>query len=361
MKKLILTLWMILALGACKEETKPQAQQKSIVKIGAIYPMSGDGGIFGQAAKKAADMFFEEFHSKPSKFKYQIIFEDNQNKLSKQALLAQKLINVDKVDVIITVMSNFGAVVSPLAEQNKVLHFSTATDASVAKGKYNFIASSNMEGEIDLLYRQLVKKGAQNIDVVIAQATGPEQILSDFRKKIDIEKKLNINQVYRVNQSEKDFRLMFQKIKNDKSDYIMAILAMPTIDVFMRQYFENKINIPVTGIETFSYLQNKELAEGMWYVDAAPPRDDYVKKYQAKTGAITTDYAEYMDLILQMITFGYEGAGTTDKRSVADYVEDNASGQKTAIGIISTAPDGFLNGQPVIKKIMNGETIIIKE
>ena len=357
MKKFALVLCMILALGACKEEKAKQPQSKPVIKIGALYPMSGDGAVFGEAAKIAVSIFFEEFNSKPHKFDYQVVFEDNQNVLSKQAVLAQKIINIDKADVLITVLSNFGAVVSPLAQQSKTLHISTATDPNVAKGKYNIIASSNPQGEIDLLYTTLLKNKVQKVDVVIAQATGPEVMLDELKQK----EGLNIDQVYSVNINEKDFRLMLHKIKENKPDYIIALLAMPTIDVFMRQYHENEINIPVTGIETFSYLQNKELAEGMWYVDAAPATDEYVKKYQEKTGSNTTNYAEYMDFMLQMVTFGYEKSGSTNAEDVANYLENNASGQKTAVGVVSVEPDGVLIAQPVVKKVINGEPVIIKE
>ncbi len=358
MKKLLFSLFILLALTACKDK---QTVSQSVIKIGALYPMSGDGAVYGKAATNAVNIFFENFNKKSSKFKYEVIFEDNQNQLSKQATLAKKLIDIDNVDVIITVMSNFGAVVSPMAEKNKTLHISTATDPSVAIGKYNIIASSNPIGEIDLLYKTLLQNNAKNIDVVLANVSGTEILLRYLKQKNDEERKLNINQIHYTNVDEKDFRIMLHKIKDSKPDYIIALLAMPTIDVFMRQYRENQINIPVTGIETFSYLQNKELAEGMWYVDAAPATDDYIQKYQAKTGSETTDYAEYMDFILQMITFGYEGAATTDREQVANYIENNAAGQNTAVGIISTAPDGFLNAQPVIRKIINGQSVIVKE
>ncbi len=357
MKKLILILCCILAFSACDNKKEQNSNEKLVIKIGALYPMSGDGAVFGEAAKNAVDIFFEEFNQKPHKFEYQIVFEDNQNVLSKQATLAQKFINMDKVDVLISVLSNFGAVVSPLAEQSKTLHISTATDPSVAKGKYNIIASSNPQGEVDLLYDTLLKNKAKKVDVVIAQATGPEVMLEGLKQK----EGLNIGQVYSVNINEKDFRLMLHKIKENKPDYIIALLAMPTIDIFMRQYHENQMNIPVTGIETFSYLQNKELAEGMWYVDAAPATDEYVKKYQQKTGSNTTNYAEYMDFMLQMVTFGYEKSGSTNGEDVANYLENNATGQKTAVGVISVEPDGVLIAQPVVKKVINGEPVIIEE
>jgi branched-chain amino acid transport system substrate-binding protein len=361
MKKWLLSLCMILALAACDEKKTEQANAKPVIKIGAMYPLSGDGAAFGVAAQNDAEMFFEEFNKKPHKFDYKIIFEDNQYVLSKQATLTQKLINADKVDVLISVMSNFGAVVAPTAEQNKVIHFSVATDPAVSKGFYNLITSSNPEGEADVMYRQLLKQGVKKVDVVIVNATGPQSMLDYFQKRIEQDKQIEIGQTFYVNADEKDFRIMLYKIKKNNPDYILAQLAMPTIDVFMKQYRESGIDIPVTGIESFTYLQNRELAEGMWYVDAAPATDDFVARYQAKTGSATTDYSEYMDFILQMITFGYEGAGTTDKEQVINYIQNNSAGQITAVGKITTEPDGILNGQPIVKKIINGEPVVVEE
>ena len=362
MKKFLLSLCIVLALAACDEKKETaQANSKPVIKIGAMYPLSGDGAAFGDAAKKDAEMFFAEFNKKPHKFEYKIIFEDNQYNLAKQATLAQKLINVDKVDVLVTVMSNFGAVVSPLAEQHKILHFSVATDPAVSKGFYNMITSSNPAGEADVMYKKLLKEGAEKVDIIVVNATGPQSMVDYFEERAAQDKQIKIGQTFHVNADEKDFRIMLYKIKENKPDYILVQLAMPTIDIFMKQYRESGINIPVTGIESFTYLQNRELAEGLWYVDAAPATDDFVARYQAKTGTATTNYAEYMDFILQMITFSYEGAGVTDREKVIDYIQNNSAGQITAIGKITTEPDGILNGQPVIKTIINGEPVVTEE
>ncbi len=361
MKKLILILCMFLVLAACKDKNGAQADTRPTVKIGILYPLSGDGASLGEAGKAAADMFFEEFNQKPHKFNYQVIFENNQNKLSQQAILAQKLIDADKADVLITAMSNFGAIVSPMADKRKVMHVSIATDPTVAEGKYNIIASSNPTGEAESLYAQLKKHNAKSVDVIVMNATGSQTMLDYFETKLKKEQDLTIGQIYHVNPDEKDFRLMLAKIKKNNPDYIVAFLFMPTIDVFMKQYKESDINIPVTGIETFTYLQNKKLAEDLWYVDAASATNEFSSKYRAKTGKTSTDYAEYMDFCLQVITFGYEGAGTTDKEQVITYIQNNSTGQITAVGQITTEPDGILNGQPVIKKIINGEPVIIEE
>lgn len=338
-----------------------ETSDKATVKIGVLYPMSGDGAVYGKAAKAAVEMFFDEFNKQPRKFNYQVIFEDNQLQLPRNAVLAQKLIKTDKVDVLVTSLSNFGAVVSPIAEQNRVLHFSVATDPSVAAGKYNFMASSDVSGEAVLMSEELVKNGVKKIDAVVLNATGPQTMFDYFKKEVFAGQRFVIDNIYDVNGDEKDFRLLLSKIKDNKPDAMVVLLLMPAIDIFMKQYREGKIDIPVTGIETFTYMQNKALAEGMRYVDAASATDEFVEKFRQKTGKETTDYAEYMSFILQLITNGYEGAGTLDREKVAEYIQDNSSGLKTAVGVVKAEADGVINGQPVLKKIVNGKPTVVEE
>ncbi len=365
-QKIILSLILsALLVGAAWWHFRPRPEvadnAKPEVKIGIIYPMSGDGAVYGEAAKAEAEMFFRDFNNASSCCSYKVIFEDNQLKPSRNAAIAQKLINLDKVDVLVTFLSDFGAVVSPLAEQNKVLHFSIATDPAVASGKYNFMASSNVEGEVQKLYDTLNQNLVRNIDVVIVNASGPQSVLDHLEKLAQKEDGVKIGRVHHVNENEKDFRLLLGKIKQNNPDYILVLLTMPAIDAFMRQYAESKIAIPVTGIETFTYLHDKTLAEGMWYVDSAAPTPEFLEKYQAQTGSRTTNDAGYLDLILQAVTTGYEGAQTTNRDKVADYILNNFNNAETAIGPVQVNPDGIIDGEPVLKIIVNGQIQIMGE
>ena len=347
--------------NAVKKSEPVREDAKPTVKIGIIYPMSGDGAIYGQAAKDTVEMFFEELNKQNPHFNYKVTFEDNQLDLAKTASLANKLINVDKADVIVTCLSNFGAVVSPLAERAKVLHFSVATDPAVATGFYNFMASSNVKGEAALLYEELVKRGAQRVDIVQVNATGPMVMVDYFKAKVAEEKGLTIDNIYSVNADEKDFRMLLAKIKNNNPDYVVVMLAMPTVDIFLKKYHEAGINIPFTGIETFTYLQNKALAEGMWYVDAAAATDEFAAKFEAKTGRNTTDYAEYLDMILQTVTTAYENTKSLDRVKVAEYVLNNSDGVETSVGRITADSEGILDGPPILRKVENGQTVVVKE
>ena len=56
------------------------------------------------------------------KYNYEIIFEDNQMITSKTAVIENKLININKVDVISSFFSAHGFVVAPIAEKHKIFH-----------------------------------------------------------------------------------------------------------------------------------------------------------------------------------------------------------------------------------------------
>ena len=113
--------------------------------------------LFGEGAKAATEMAKADFG--PTKFNYQFIYEDDQFKPEEAANTANKLIDVDKVNAIVSFGSPTGNVVSPIAEENDVIHFGIASDLTIAKGDYNFIDWTPPYKETDLLVSEF-EKGA---------------------------------------------------------------------------------------------------------------------------------------------------------------------------------------------------------
>ena len=78
---------------------------KPVVKIGFIYPMTGNASFFGDGAKHAVQLFFEDMKDKKTKNDYEIVFEDSQAQITTGIKAATKLTTLDKVDVIVDCMS----------------------------------------------------------------------------------------------------------------------------------------------------------------------------------------------------------------------------------------------------------------
>lgn len=342
---------------------EPVKDTRPVVKIGIIYPQSGDGANFGAAAKNTVEIFTADLQKKNPHYNYQFIWEDNQLKLPQTVSAAQKLIGLDKVDVLITCLSNHGQAVSPIAEKNKVLHFSVATDPAVADGKYNFIVATSPERETQKLVNELLKRRVKKIDAVIMNAQGPALIFDIFKKQAE-KNGIKVNQIFQSNAGERDYRLIISKINDNKPDIIMVMLQMPEIDIFLRQLQQSGSKIPFTGIETFSYLRDKSLAEGMYYVDAAGPITGFIEKFQAQTGNDSTDYGEYLYAVLQILTNAYE-ALPADYKSLPSQVSakiiEITGGLETAIGPVNINKNGVVDSDAVVKKIQNGKAVVVEE
>lgn len=366
MRKTLMSLMLfVIAIGGYwLLITKPTlvTDNRPVVKVGVIYPLSGDGALYGTAAKATVEIFLEDFKKENPHYNYEFIWEDNQLKLAETVKLANKLISMDKVNVLITCLSNHGQAVSPIAEKNKVLHFSVATDPAVAKGEYNFTVATSPERESQKLVEEMLQRKVKNVDAVVMNAQGPDMIFEIFKKAAE-ENGIKVNQIFKSNAGERDFRMIITKINNSNPDIIMAMLQMPEVDIFMRQLKESGSHIPVTGVETFSYLKNKDLAEGMFYIDAASSTKEFAQKFKEKTGEENTAYGEYLYTILQILTKGYEESGMDRIPShldIADRVLSNTDQMNTAIGTITINNEGVVDSNSVIKKIENGKTIIVE-
>ena len=71
MKKIILSLCMVLALASCddKKETA-QANAKPVIKIGATLPLSGDLSYVGIGAQNALNMLLDKWQKENTKYDY---------------------------------------------------------------------------------------------------------------------------------------------------------------------------------------------------------------------------------------------------------------------------------------------------
>ena len=132
MKKLLVSILAALSLVACDSEKS----DKPVVKIGVMLPLSGENAEFGENSRYAIDFAIQDHKDSPIKFK--VIIEDDMFTSAKAAVIANKFINVDKVDAVVSTFSHVGSVVSPIADKAKVLHISLSNAANIAEGDLNF-------------------------------------------------------------------------------------------------------------------------------------------------------------------------------------------------------------------------------
>ena len=146
MRKWLLSLCMVLALVACKEEKESeQAKAKPVVKIGVNLPMTGDMAMAGKVQKASLELALHDVEKQNTKYKYELIVEDNVFQPKKTVSNLYKFKSVDKVQAVMSLWGTDGTVTSDWAEKNKILHMSCSESDVVGKGYYNFNHAPKLE------------------------------------------------------------------------------------------------------------------------------------------------------------------------------------------------------------------------
>lgn len=365
MKKLLCIFCALFAIAGCDSEKS----DKPVVKIAFLYPMSGDGAIFGDTAKKISDWYISEFekNNPNAKYKYKAIFEDAQWSASKTATLAQKVISVDHADAMLSMTSSQGMVMNPIAEQNKVIQLSFAADPKAAKGDFNFRIATSAKNVAERTFEYMNKNKLKTFStVVLTSDAGSVAVIDEFKRVASKNKNVKMKSAYSINPGDKNFDVMLTKIKSEKPDILVIEALPPESDLFLRAMHRASVNIPVTGIWTIPALTDKSLAEGMWYVDDAAATPEFMKQFEQVIGGTATNYGEFAYTMLNALTNAWEKADAEPGQkpipeNVVKSIMENTNGLKTPLGTLSIDADGGIALPGVMKQIKNGEQVIIEE
>ena len=243
MKKLILGLICILALGACKQEKQPPKNNKDapVIKIGAIVPLTTDGAVLGASMKAGILAAIEDKSKENLKYRYELILEDNQMLPSKSALAAQKLIRADHVDMLLTFTTGSGRVVAPIAQNEKVLHVcATLEDENAAPmGTTTFFQGPTVQSYHKLMLKALQKNHVQklallaaNIGVACSGTTELAKVLKQNGMDVKVEC---------FNPSDRDFRFVVRNYILDGFENFYIQFFPPQTDIIIRQLKDNQI------------------------------------------------------------------------------------------------------------------------
>lgn len=356
----IVVLWM---LKQTQHSETIQTDDKPIVKVGIVYPMSGDMAFFADGAKAAVKLFQEDIENKQTKNKYEFIFEDSQGQPVIGVKAAMKLISHDKVDILVVCVSGVSAAISQIAQRHQIPHLAFAQDANISKGFYNWRVATSNELTGAKMVESLEKKGIQEVVIVAENVATSMSLIDGFMSKKN--ENINIKNTYYINPGERDFRILLQKIKSDNPQIVLLSALTPETDIILRQAKEQRINIPFTSLQAHTWLQNKSLAEGDWYVDLGMIQDDeWLRRYRTIANDSNTNFAEGAYVVFQVIFNTYESAPGEKKLSSEEFINNLSvsDGLDTVLGkLIYDKQNQILDTPASVRIIKNGRIELVEE
>jgi branched-chain amino acid transport system substrate-binding protein len=335
------------------------AAGKPVVKIGVSAPLTGDAAHIGEGLRQAMTLARDNLPA-DTKYDYHLVFEDDMLDAKRAATAANKLINVDKVDAIVSISSGTGGVVSPIAGQSRLVHFGIASAQDVADGDYNFIHWTPPAGEARVMVQELQKRGIKSISAMYLNQQGVMAIRDELNKEIAAAP-IKIISDQTINAGEKDFRTAIEKAKAGNPDLYLVIFFTPELEIIIKQLHEAGIGNNITSIEAFGITEQKSAVEGLWYVDSAEADTAFSQRFHEKFGKDPAFGSANGYDVFNLIVRGYEKAdapaGVKPSQDSVIKALHQVKGYKGALGKLTIDEKGVVLSPAAVKVIKDGKSV----
>lgn len=219
------------------------------LRVGFVLPLSGDLAFLGSGIRDAALLAREDIENEGGHV--DLIFEDNQGNLADSAPVGAKLINTDKVQALVSIISGVGSILKPLARRAKILHVGICSDPEVADGEFSFINYLTAEQAVTRYVEQFLGSMGFNKSLAIIQVNeaGFARIVDEMKRQIRAD--LRIVDVQTFNKGDADFRSLLLRAVRARPDALLLLGLSPEIEMLARQARSLGISAPLTSIEGF--------------------------------------------------------------------------------------------------------------
>lgn len=339
---------------------REQKGDKPVIKIGAILPLTGVVAQGGQTYKNLYELKISEL-SKDSKYDYKLIIEDDELNAQKSITAAQKLLNLDDVDVLMMSYSGAEPTIADMASKRGKVSFSLLWDDKTPyENRYTFNALPLPTEYVPQLLSELQKRGIKKVSIVFENHKGALQAYEAL-KKYAPEYGVEIVDTEWINMGERDFRILVMKMARKNPDVYIVPSGPMSIDRFVNELRIQGIQTPVTAVSSFDYVEDKTPYEGVWYVSDSIINNDMEQKYKKTYGK---------DLLISQALWGYEALNAVinayesfDKKPTADQLIEKLYEKRTntAVGDVQYKGNGILHGKGIMKIIKNGKAVKLEE
>jgi branched-chain amino acid transport system substrate-binding protein len=304
--RFVLALALIAAVGLGLASGRPVAAQGQTIKIGVLYDHTGPFSAAGalncwRGAKMMIDLINEK-GGVLGKYKLVQVDGDSQSKTEAAINEAERLLNVEKVDILAGIYSSAHAV--PLAEkvdkQKKFLWITTAIADAVVKDRnlhYTFRPQTNsgLFGVASVQYvaayaQDKFKKGVRDLRVAIIYEDGPYGAGVASSNEAEV-KRQGMNLVLKegYSASAPDLSSLVTKLRAARPDVLFHTGYNPDINLFLRQSKEQGLRLRAYIGHGAGHSQLDKLkeafgneVEGFGTVD--PPASQLIDAKQLKAG-----------------------------------------------------------------------------
>ncbi|HVZ17418.1 MAG TPA: penicillin-binding protein activator [Terriglobales bacterium] len=279
-----------------------------VLRVGVVLPLTGDVATYGNNAKDGIELAEQELNAKAQQdggIKIRTFFEDSKGEPQRAVSAIQKLLAANGVSCVIgDVTSSATLAMAPIANKNKVVLMSPAASAPAISQAGDFIfrvwPSDDFEASVVADYMQ--KKPYRKIAVLLVNNDYGQAMLRSITSRVKAFGG-TITAAETFQQNTTDLRTQIVKLAASKPEVVFLVSYPKDSILFLRQYEELGIHIPIVSTSSFDDPQilkdQGRTAEGAVFSSPLPPdgtdpivagfRESYTRKFGKKPGLVA-DY-----------------------------------------------------------------------
>ena len=329
---MILTMSMI---AGCSETSKAGKDSGDTIKLGGVFPITGDVPALGAAMDNGAKLAIKEINAAGGVLgkKLELTVEDDQNQASTAPNAITKLIDQDKVKAVIgTYASKCSIPMAAVAKESKVVMItpgSTNEKVTTEGGEYVFRACfiDPLQGKIGAKFAAenlKAKKVAMLYDIGNDYCVG---ISKEFKANFESSGgTIAYEKTY--NTGESDFKAFLTEIKELNVDVLYLPDNYSTVGLIAKQAKEVGIKAALLGSDSWSdpglVQVGGDAIEGAYFTDHVSLKSDnetikkFVSSYKAEYNTDPSAFSVLTYDSVYIIAEAIKAAGSTDEAAIKD-------------------------------------------
>lgn len=328
------------------------------VKFGFNLELTGNAATFGGSAKRAAELAVEELNAAGGVLGRQIeaVWDDNASVSDQSAKVASKLINQDKVHILIGSLTSSNTIaMAKLADEALVPMLSPAAtnpkvtlndDGSVRPYVFRACFTDDFQGEgiVDFVVNGPIK--AKNAVIFYDADSDYSRGIWETVKRVAPQKGLNIvGENSFLASTETDFRTKLNQFKAQNFDVLIVPGYYNQVALIANQARELGLKQPLIGGDGWDSPDLWKVAgkniEGSYFTnhyasdDQDPAVQDFIRKFKERNGGTVPDAMAILSYDATMLAAdAITRAGSTDPAAIAKALAETAD-FKGAAGAIT--------------------------
>lgn len=301
-------------------------------KIGVIVALSGPVASVGQSIQNSISIAREKFDPNSE---LEFLFEDDQFQAKFAVTAAEKLINQDKVDALITFSGATSAAVSEVAERRKMPLVAITAIPTLGKGKsYVYTLYMAAEQQMELLTSAVKNAGFHRLGVV----TTVQDAVLGFRKIFVSKNSALVVRDEEVLPGDANVSSVVTRVQSQKPDAVILFTLPPQVSILSRQLRDQGFTGQFLGGPPLynppEIQASKGALSGAWIPGpSTESAGEFLARYEQK----------FHETCISEGFYGYDSAVLLMEALRSGNIREHLEKTKSFTGISGTYPKNELN------------------